>query len=145
MARTGRLFWIQLESFPTYFSEIDEAIKTHKKIDYEQCKKVRRLVDKPAKDAAKLPRAEKELSMAKEIYDELNDQLKAELPQLIALRVPFYDPSFEALVKIQLRFCTEGTRDWHRSNSTWTQRPETSMPMGCWTARLMICWHKCKV
>ena len=120
--------------------------RAHKKIDYEQCKaKVRRLVDKPAKDAAKLPRAEKELSMAKEIYDELNDQLKAELPQLIALRVPFYDPSFEALVKIQLRFCTEGTRDWHRSNSTWTQRPETSMPMGCWTARLMICWHKCKV
>ncbi|KAF6069177.1 Regulator of cytoskeleton and endocytosis [Candida albicans] len=97
--------------FSNYFSEIDEAIKkrAHKKIDYEQCKaKVRRLVDKPAKDAAKLPRAEKELSMAKEIYDELNDQLKAELPQLIALRVPFYDPSFEALVKIQLRFCTEG-------------------------------------
>ncbi|CAX40575.1 amphiphysin-like lipid raft protein, putative [Candida dubliniensis CD36] len=97
--------------FSNYFTEIDEAIKkrAHKKIDYEQCKsKVRRLVDKPAKDAAKLPRAEKELSMAKEIYDELNDQLKAELPQLIALRVPFYDPSFEALVKIQLRFCTEG-------------------------------------
>ncbi|KAM9920743.1 hypothetical protein OXX80_012374, partial [Metschnikowia pulcherrima] len=74
-----------------------------------QCKaKVRRLVDKPAKDAGKLPRAEKEMAMAKEIYDELNEQLKAELPQLISLRVPFYDPSFESLVKIQLKFCTEG-------------------------------------
>ncbi|EMG47429.1 hypothetical protein G210_2243, partial [Candida maltosa Xu316] len=100
-----------IAKFANYFTEIDEAIKkrAHKKTDYEQCKsKVRRLVDKPAKDAAKLPRAEKELSLAKEIYEELNEQLKSELPQLIALRVPFYDPSFEALVKIQLRFCTEG-------------------------------------
>ena len=73
------------------------------------CKaKVRKVIDKPSKDAAKLPRTEKELQVAKEIFDELNEQLKQELPQLIALRVPFYDPSFESLVKIQLRFCTEG-------------------------------------
>lgn len=100
-----------ITKFANYFNEIDEAIKkrTHKKTDYDQCKaKVRRLIDKPAKDAAKLPRAEKELSMAKEIFDGLNEQLKAELPQLISLRVPFYDPSFESLVKIQLKFCTEG-------------------------------------
>ncbi|KAK6462865.1 cytoskeleton structure, endocytosis, cell fusion protein [Scheffersomyces coipomensis] len=100
-----------ITKFAGYFNEIDEAIKKriHKKTDYDQCKsKVRRLIDKPAKDAGKLPRAEKELQVAKEIYDDLNEQLKAELPQLIALRVPFYDPSFEALVKIQLKFCTEG-------------------------------------
>ncbi|KAK6199621.1 cytoskeleton structure, endocytosis, cell fusion protein [Scheffersomyces amazonensis] len=100
-----------ITKFAGYFTEIDEAIKkrAHKKIDYDQCKsKVRRLIDKPAKDAGKLPRAEKELAVAKEIYDDLNEQLKAELPQLIALRVPFYDPSFESLVKIQLKFCTEG-------------------------------------
>jgi len=46
--------------------------------------------------------------MAREIYEELNEQLTAELPQLIDLRVPYLDPSFEALVKIQLRFCKEG-------------------------------------
>lgn len=100
-----------ITKFAGYFNEIDEAIKkrAHKKTDYDQCKaKVRRLIDKPAKDAAKLPRAEKELSMAKEIYEDLNTQLKEELPQLIALRVPYYDPSFESLVKIQLKFCTEG-------------------------------------
>lgn len=100
-----------ITKFANYFGEIDEALKKrgNKKTDYDQCKaKVRRLIDKPAKDAAKLPRAEKELAMAKEIYDGLNDQLKAELPQLISLRVPFYDPSFESLVKIQLKFCTEG-------------------------------------
>lgn len=100
-----------IAKFANYFSEIDEAIKkrTHKKTDYDQCKaKVRRLIDKPAKDAGKLPRAEKELAVAKEIFEDLNEQLKAELPQLISLRVPFYDPSFESLVKIQLKFCTEG-------------------------------------
>lgn len=100
-----------INKFSQYFVEIEEAIKkrSHKKQDYEQAKsKVRRLIDKPAKDANKLPRAERELQMAKDIYDDLNNQLKTELPQLVGLRVPYFDPSFEALVKIQLRFCTEG-------------------------------------
>ena len=100
-----------ITKFSNYFKEIDEGIKkrAHKKVDYDMCKaKVRKVIDKPSKDAAKLPRTEKELQVAKEIFDELNEQLKQELPQLIALRVPFYDPSFESLVKIQLRFCTEG-------------------------------------
>ncbi|CCE90709.1 amphiphysin-like protein RVS161 TDEL_0B05800 [Torulaspora delbrueckii] len=100
-----------VSKFSGYFKEIDEAIKKreHKKQDYDAAKaKVRRLVDKPAKDASKLPRSEKEMALAKDIFDNLNDQLKQELPQLIALRVPYYDPSFEALVKIQLRFCTDG-------------------------------------
>lgn len=97
--------------FSGYFNEIDDAIKkrSHKKIDYDLCKaKVRKLIDKPAKDAGKLPRAEKELAVAKDIFEDLNEQLKAELPELIKLRVPYYDPSFEALVKIQMKFCTEG-------------------------------------
>lgn len=97
--------------FANYFVEIDEALKkrSHKKLDYDQCKaKVRKLIDKPAKDASKLPTAERELTVAKSIYDDLNDQLKLELPQLISIRVPYYDPSFESLVKIQLKFCTEG-------------------------------------
>ncbi|AET38442.1 amphiphysin-like protein RVS161 Ecym_2742 [Eremothecium cymbalariae DBVPG len=100
-----------ISKFSMYFDEIEGAIKKrdHKKQDYDAAKaKVRRLVDKPAKDATKLPRAEKELALAKEVFENLNDQLKTELPQLVALRVPYYDPSFEALVKIQLRFCTEG-------------------------------------
>ncbi|KAK5121969.1 hypothetical protein LTR85_004541 [Meristemomyces frigidus] len=48
-----------------------------------------------------------ELAQAKAAYDQLNEQLTSELPQLIDLRVPYLDPSFEALVKIQLRFCAE--------------------------------------
>ncbi|TKA76573.1 hypothetical protein B0A55_04060 [Friedmanniomyces simplex] len=48
-----------------------------------------------------------EVLQAKAAYDQLNEQLTNELPQLIDLRVPYLDPSFEALVKIQLRFCAE--------------------------------------
>jgi len=78
-------------------------------MDYDSLRaKVKRLVDKPSDDATKLPRAENEAAMAKEVYEDLNKQLTAELPQLIDLRVPYLDPSFEALVKIQLRFCKEG-------------------------------------
>lgn len=69
--------------------------------------KVKKLVEKPDKDPTKLPRAEKETELARAAYEQLNEQLSTELPQLIDLRVPYLDPSFEALVKIQLRFCAE--------------------------------------
>ena len=69
--------------------------------------KVKKLAEKPDKDVTKLPRAEKEQDMARAAYEQLNEQLHSELPQLIDLRVPYLDPSFEALVKIQLRFCAE--------------------------------------
>ncbi|KAJ2984975.1 hypothetical protein NUW58_g5780 [Xylaria curta] len=60
----------------------------HKLLDYDALRaKVKKLAEKPDKD--------------------LNDQLSSELPQLIDMRVPYLDPSFEALVKIQLRFCAE--------------------------------------
>ena len=51
--------------------------------------------------------AEKEAEMARAAYEELNEQLSTEIPQLLDLRVPYLDPSFEALVKIQSRFCAE--------------------------------------
>lgn len=96
--------------FVAYFQDINEAIKkrSHKMLDYDALRaKTKRLAEKPSDDVSKLPRLEKELSMAKEVYEQLNTQLTTELPQLIDLRVPYLDPSFEALVKIQLRFCTE--------------------------------------
>lgn len=89
---------------------MNECIKKreHKLIDYDAMRsKVRKLTDKPDKDVTKLPRAEKDADLAKAAYEQLNDQLTSELPQLIDLRVPYLDPSFEALVKIQLRFCAE--------------------------------------
>ena len=56
--------------------------------------KVKKLVEKPDKDVTKLPRAEKETEMAKAAYEQLNEQLSTELPQVIDLRVPYLDPSF---------------------------------------------------
>lgn len=97
--------------FSAYFPNVNAGItkRNHKLIDYDGCRgKVEKLTDKPAKDPTKLPAAEREMQMAKEIYEALNDQLTEELPLLIDLRVPYLDPSFEALVKILIRFCEEG-------------------------------------
>ncbi|KAM0705266.1 hypothetical protein Q7P35_008056 [Cladosporium inversicolor] len=60
----------------------------------------------PLKDEFMRKQADK-LEQAKAAYEQLNEQLMSELPQLIDLRVPYLDPTFEALVKIQLRFCAE--------------------------------------
>ncbi|KAG8989082.1 BAR adaptor protein Hob3 [Tulasnella sp. 427] len=38
----------------------------------------------------------------------LNDQLIAELPQLLDLRIPYFDPSFEAMIRMQVKFAEEG-------------------------------------
>lgn len=121
----GRLFWSQYRGFaltsptstnvrtppPLPDSELTiQGIKkrNHKLLDYDAMRaKVKKLVEKPDKDVTKLPRAEKETEMAKAAYEQLNEQLSSELPQVIDLRVPYLDPSFEALVKIQLRFCAE--------------------------------------
>ncbi|CAG8787715.1 6823_t:CDS:2, partial [Gigaspora margarita] len=96
--------------FCAYFPDINEAIKKRDKklLDYDsQRAKVRKLVDKPSDDANRLPRAEQAANEAREIYESLNTQLVNELPRLIDLRVPYFNPTFEALVKIQLRFCQE--------------------------------------
>lgn len=99
-----------ISRFCAYFPDINECIKkrNNKLLDYDSMRaKVKKLAEKPDKDVSKLPRAEKETEMAKAAYEQLNEQLYNELPQLINLRVPYLDPSFEALVKIQLRFCAE--------------------------------------
>ena len=38
----------------------------------------------------------------------MNDQLILELPQLLDLRVPYFDPSFEAMIRMQCKFAEEG-------------------------------------
>jgi hypothetical protein len=42
------------------------------------------------------------------MFDLLNTQLIAELPQLLDLRVPYFDPSFEAMIRMQAKFAEEG-------------------------------------
>jgi amphiphysin len=52
--------------------------------------------------------AQQEHDEAKEVFDMLNDQLVTELPQLLDLRVPYFDPSFEAMIRMQSKFAEEG-------------------------------------
>jgi hypothetical protein len=45
---------------------------------------------------------------AKEIFEAMNEQIVAELPQLLDLRIPYFDPSFEAMIRMQIKFAEEG-------------------------------------
>ncbi|KAF8197876.1 hypothetical protein BJ912DRAFT_48002 [Pholiota molesta] len=94
-----------------YYPVINEHIaKRNKKLlDYDSARsKLRKLIDKPSEDPTKLPRAQQENDECKEMFDMLNDQLIAELPQLLDLRVPYFDPSFEAMIRMQAKFAEEG-------------------------------------
>lgn len=99
-----------IERFNSYYVDVNEAIKkrSHKKIDYDALRaKVQKLIDNPKDDPAfepKLRDTQEELSRAQTAYGVLNNQIKDELPQLIEMRIPYLNPSFEAFVKIQLRF-----------------------------------------
>lgn len=98
--------------FNSYFIEINEAIKKrhNKKLDYDLMKsKLQKLIEKPSNeiDDTKLTATKEELAKAEEVYDDLNNELKEELPKLINLRIPFLNPSFESFVKLQLRFFNE--------------------------------------
>ncbi|KAH8814562.1 hypothetical protein DL96DRAFT_1624142 [Flagelloscypha sp. PMI_526] len=94
-----------------YFPIVNEHIaKRNKKLlDYDSARsKLRKTTEKPGEDPTKLPRAEQEHDEAKEAFDLLNEQLIAELPQLLELRVPYFDPSFEAMIRMQSKFAEEG-------------------------------------
>ncbi|RKO83798.1 hypothetical protein BDK51DRAFT_28484 [Blyttiomyces helicus] len=96
-----------LGKFIAVFPDFNEAIKRRQKklLDYDRLRsQARKLVEKPSDDPGKLPRAESEANAAREVYESLNRQLVTEIPKLVDLRVPYIDPSFEALVKSQLVF-----------------------------------------
>ena len=95
----------------SYFPVVNEHItKRNKKLlDYDAARsKLRKLIEKPSEDPTKLPKAQQEHDDAKEVFELLNDQLIAELPQLLDLRVPYFDPSFEAMIRMQCKFAEEG-------------------------------------
>ncbi|WVR05345.1 hypothetical protein IAU60_002359 [Kwoniella sp. DSM 27419] len=95
----------------SYYPTINAAIskRGNKMMDYDAARaKVKKLVEKPSDDPSKLPRAQAEHDEARDIFNILNDQLIAELPLLVDLRVPYLDPSFEAMIRCQIRFAEEG-------------------------------------
>jgi len=69
-------------------------------LDYDAARsKARKLGEKPPADASKLPLAEQEADNAEEIYKIIDEQLRNDLPQILDLRVPYLDPSFECMVR----------------------------------------------
>ncbi|KAI8075191.1 hypothetical protein BC940DRAFT_287681 [Gongronella butleri] len=93
--------------FCSYFPEVNEAVKRRQKklLDYDTARsKVRKLIDKPSEDPQRLPFAEQEANMAREMYENINSILINDLPKVVELRVPYLDPSFEALIKCQMQF-----------------------------------------
>jgi bridging integrator 3 len=96
-------------------------------LDYDAARsRMKKLIEKPSDDPNKLPKvphstvsrlarlkmvpfqAQQEHDEAKMIFDALNDQLIQELPQLMDLRIPYFDPSFEAMIRMQCKFAEEG-------------------------------------
>ncbi|KAI4519477.1 BAR-domain-containing protein [Schizophyllum commune Loenen D] len=94
-----------------YFPVINEHISKRgkKMIDYDAARaRLRKLIDKPSEDPQRLPRAQAENDETKEKqFDILNNQLIEELPVLLDQRIPFFDPSFEAMIRIQAKFAEE--------------------------------------
>ncbi|KAG0247794.1 hypothetical protein BG011_000920, partial [Mortierella polycephala] len=93
-----------------FFPELNEAIRRRNKkmLEYDNARsKVRKLVERPSEDATKLPRAEHEANIARDMYENMNAQLTAELPKVIDARVAYLDPSFEAVIKSQLSFAQD--------------------------------------
>ncbi|KAI9307363.1 BAR adaptor protein Hob3 [Cunninghamella echinulata] len=94
-----------LARYCSFFPEVNEVIKRRQKklLDYDnQRTKVQKLVDKPSDDPQKLILAEKELDVAREMYENLNNMLISELPKVNNLRVPYLDPTFETMIKSHL-------------------------------------------
>ncbi|TDL26179.1 BAR-domain-containing protein [Rickenella mellea] len=94
-----------------YFPIVNEQIsKRNKKLlDYDAARsKLRKVTEKPPEDPSKLPKAQQEFEDAKDVFELMNQQLIDEIPQLLDLRVPFFDPSFEAMIRMQCKFAEEG-------------------------------------
>ncbi|KAI9142363.1 BAR adaptor protein Hob3 [Paraphysoderma sedebokerense] len=101
-----------LTQFCSYFPDFNEVMKKRSKklLDYDAVRsKQRKLAEAPDRDATKYSKTQDELSQSRQLYENLNKTLIDEIPKLVGLRVPYLDPSFEALLKIQYNFCKEAS------------------------------------
>ncbi|WFD30501.1 BAR adaptor protein Hob3 [Malassezia sp. CBS 17886] len=95
----------------SYFPEVNKGIEKRgrKLLDFDATRtKYRKLSEKPDNDPSKLPRAEREHNDAKLVFDAIDQQVMAELPQLVDMRIPYLDPSLEMMVRAQVKFAQEG-------------------------------------
>ncbi|ODV63967.1 BAR-domain-containing protein [Ascoidea rubescens DSM 1968] len=97
-----------MERFSEYFENVQQAVKKrqHKRMDYENCKSRARRVgggnpSSSSLNVSKIGRVERELQLAREVYEGLNEELKVGMAELVNLRQPYMEPSFEAMMKVQ--------------------------------------------
>jgi hypothetical protein len=77
-------------------------------LDYDSARsRYNKQSEKPSEDPTKLPKAEQDYETAKETYEMLNTSLVEEIPQLLSLRIPFFDPTFEAMIRMQSKFAQD--------------------------------------
>ncbi|KAF9932524.1 hypothetical protein FBU30_007963 [Linnemannia zychae] len=110
-----------------YFPEINDAIRRRNKkyLEYDHAKsKVRKLVERPSQDSSKLPQAEHEANIARDMYETMNTQLITELPKVIDSRVAYLDPSFEAVVKSQLSFAQDASNTLEEIRQFFPPEPQ---------------------
>ncbi|QRG37452.1 hypothetical protein FDK38_001827 [Candidozyma auris] len=131
-----------IDRFNSYYVDMNEAIKkrAHKKLDYDSLRsKVRKLSENPEKDPAreiKLKDTRVQLSSAEEVYNRLNAQLKGDLPRLMDLRISYLNPSFEAFVKLQLRYFSENHRHLNEAKKKLDARTRADYKNGKMEKRL---------
>lgn len=101
-----------LSKFCGFFPVYNEAISKRGKklLDYDAVRsRHRKLIERPNEDPTKLPRAEQEVQEMKTIFDHYHVSLQQELPKLVAMRITYLEPSFEALLKLQHVYATEAS------------------------------------
>ena len=81
---------------------------------------------RPCPSVRAAPQAQQELDDAREVFEMLNGQLVAEIPQLLDQRVPYFDPSFEAMIRMQCKFAEEG---YEKLSSVQRCAPSPRLPV----------------
>ncbi|WFD03403.1 BAR adaptor protein Hob3 [Malassezia obtusa] len=100
-----------ISKLSSYFPEVNKLIekRNRKLLDYDAARsRHKKLTEKPSDDPSKLPRADRELSDSKFVFEAIDQQLMNELPQLVDMRVPYLDPSLEMMIRAQIKFAQEG-------------------------------------
>ncbi|RKP34442.1 hypothetical protein BJ085DRAFT_21352 [Dimargaris cristalligena] len=115
-----------------YIPEFNAAIskRGRKLLDYDQARsKAKKLADKQPTHVTGGTRAEQAESQARTTYEVLNQQLSDEIPQFVNIRVPYLEPSFEALLKAQLKFFEDSYAQLQTSRDVGADGAPGNRPM----------------
>lgn len=97
-----------VKKFNSYYSELNKAIskRNRKLLDYDALRsKLNKLEAKEDnenhEDHTKIDSLQEQFTEAEEVFDEINTRLKEQLPKFMSHRAGYFDPLFEAFVKLQ--------------------------------------------